>query len=689
MKNLIFLLIVVFPMLIFAQNNWKTFNLDNTGYPYRAPSDILLDANSNVWLGGTFGLTEFDGVHWINQSQSNSGIPFRSIDNIFEHNGKLYFSGYDTVRTSPNIIESEERFAVYDNGNWTSYNLKPVFTVANNNKIMDFVVDNSGNIFCTSTYPIINNFYQIFPDSLHQITNPDDQSWHGEVLEQSSDNGIWIGRNGYFSGIYKYINEQIDSIYFPIPADTINGIVDMKEDANGNLWLLGNDRLVKYSGGSFSVFKNFPIAYPNPTGLYFKESNIAIDSENNLWFGSKLNGLYKFNSQTFQWSRFDVENPFLTSWLTINDAIKRVKIVSNSEIYLQGNFALYKFNGNNVVKRWGTDNTGIAGNNISSIFIDAHRHIWVADLNDGFAMYNGNKWETYSPMDLFNRRVITLLDICVTPSGNIWLADDSLRYYLNNSWHSTSDPSTYGSYSTVAYDQNNKIWIGSDYGGLFEYENGNFNHFGSSVILGSRVNKIFVDKNNNKWIGFVNSGISKFDGTNWTNFNTNAGLPGNQILDIAEDNLGNIWVAVYNGGIAKYNNNVWTAYTTSNSGIPSNNTRRIACDNNNAVWIGTDDSGLVKFDGGNWTIFNSGNSPINGYIKEITIDQNNNKWIGVYNSGLFTTKTVLLLMLKKKQIKLKFQRILFCLKTTRIPLILLLQLNIQFLLRHGMPCLYN
>lgn len=52
------------------------------------------------------------------------------------------------------------------------------------------------------------------------------------------------------------------------------------------------------------------------------------------------------------------------------------------------------------------------------------------------------------------------------------------------------------SYTTVAYDQNNKIWIGSDYGGLFEFENGNFNHFGSSIILGSRVNKIFVDKSN-------------------------------------------------------------------------------------------------------------------------------------------------------------------------------------------------
>ena len=632
---------VLFPIFIFAQqNNWKIFNVNNTGYPYAVVSDLLLDVNHNVWIGGKFGLTKFDGVHWKNQNQSNSDIPFRSINIIFERNEKLYFSGSDTVRTALNTIENEERFATYDNGIWTSYNLKPTFAVDNNNIILDMVVDNSGNIFCTSTTPFVNNFYQIFSDSVHQIINPNEQYWHGEVLEQANDGGIWIGRNGDISGIYKYENGRIDSVYFPIPADTINGIVDIKEDSNGNLWLLGNDRLVKFTNGSFQVFKNFPVGYPNPSNYYFTNTNLQIDSDNNLWFGSALNGLYKFNSQTLQWSRFDVANPFIASTETTNDNIKRVKLLANNQIYLQGNLALYLFDGNSIVKRWGTDNTGISGNNISNIFIDAHKHIWTSDLNNGFAMYNGDKWSTYSTMDIFNRRVLTLHDICVTPSGDIWLADDSLRYFTNNSWHSTSSPSTYNSYTSVAYDQNNKIWIGSDYGGLFEYENGNFTHYSNSEIMGSRVNKIFVDKNNNKWIGFTNSGISKFDGTNWTHFNSNDGLSGDQILDIDEDNAGNIWVAVYTGGVAKYDGNVWTSFTTANSGIPTNNTKVIACDNNSAIWIGTDDSGLVKFDGGNWTIFNSNNSPLPArMITEITVDNNNNKWVGVNgdanNSGLF------------------------------------------------------
>ena len=631
MKIIRLVLIAIFlPNFIFTQQtNWKTFSMENTGFPYRIPNDLLIDANADILLGVGFGLTEFDGTHWLNQNQSNSNIPLTYIDQIYEYNGKIFCSGNDTVRTAPNTIESEERFAVYDNGVWTSYNLEPVFTVANNNKILDFIVDNSGNIFCISTnFP--NNFYQISADSLHQITNPNDQYWHGEVLEMANDGGIWIGRNGDISGIYKYENGQIDSIYFPIPADTINGIVDMKEDSNGNLWLLGYDRLVKFSNGSFSVFKNFPIGFQNPLGYYFNESNLEIDSANNFWFGSKLNGLYKFNFLTMQWSRFDVANPFIASTSTTNDNITRVKILSNSEIYLLGEIGLYKFNGSQVVKRWGTDNTGMPGNTISSIFIDAHQHIWISDLNDGFAMYNGDKWTTYSPMELFNKTVLTLHDITVTPSGNIWLADDSLRYFLDNSWHSISDPSTYDSYSTVAYDQNNKIWIGSDYGGLFEYENGNFTHFSNSVIMGSSINKIFVDHQNNIWVGFQNSGISKFDGSNWTNFNINDGLLGNFVTDISEDNNGNIWITLWEKGIAKYDGSSWTSFNKSNSGIQTDDARHIACDNNNAVWIGTSDSGLIKYDGNNWTTFNNDNSPLTrNFITDVTIDDNNNKWIGV------------------------------------------------------------
>jgi len=88
MKTIILFLL---PITIHGQQtNWKTFAVNNTGYPYRTPNDLLLDANSNIRIGGTFGLTEFDGIHRLNKNQSNPDTPFRWITNIFERNGKLY-----------------------------------------------------------------------------------------------------------------------------------------------------------------------------------------------------------------------------------------------------------------------------------------------------------------------------------------------------------------------------------------------------------------------------------------------------------------------------------------------------------------------------------------------------------------------------------------------------------------------
>jgi len=42
------LFFVLFPIFIFAQqNNWKIFNVNNTGYPYADVNDLLLDSNHN------------------------------------------------------------------------------------------------------------------------------------------------------------------------------------------------------------------------------------------------------------------------------------------------------------------------------------------------------------------------------------------------------------------------------------------------------------------------------------------------------------------------------------------------------------------------------------------------------------------------------------------------------------------
>lgn len=291
-------------------------------------------------------------------------------------------------------------------------------------------------------------------------------------------------------------------------------------------------------------------------------------------------------------------------------------------------------------------NSGIDGNPVQGLTVDASGKIWVSHGNGGLSVLDpAGNWTHYTaansglPSD--NCTAITT-DL----SGNIWLGSFmNIVKFDGTAW--TAYNSANGGFTNpqevreIKADAGNRIWAGTQTG-LYMY-NGSVWTVYDPTNSGLPVNGIMdfdIAADGKKWIGTQGGGLSVFDGTNWTTYNTgNSGLPHNEAWSIVLDATGHAWIGTWGGGLAKFDGTTWTVYNTSNSGLISDNVRRVRIDGAGKIWCGTG-SGISVFDGSTWTSYTTANSPlVSNFIYCMTKGNHHDMVIGGFSENGVTIFT--------------------------------------------------
>ena len=213
-----------------------------------------------------------------------------------------------------------------------------------------------------------------------------------------------------------------------------------------------------------------------------------------------------------------------------------------------------------------------------------------------------------------------------------------------------------------------KVYLGSFYEGLIEYEDGNFtlineNNSTLGPAVGDnqrvRVGGLAFDEENQLWVA-NHSAVSPLSvlnkNGNWQSFRLSCGRT--EIHQIAIDALQNKWVVdatssaalvVFNEGeLEDPNDDRCRIVTQNNSEIPTNRTNCVAADKDGIIWVGTAE-GIVIFNCGEDALTDcQGSRPIfqregedfgefllsREEVQTIAVDGANRKWIGTKN-GVF------------------------------------------------------
>lgn len=293
------------------------------------------------------------------------------------------------------------------------------------------------------------------------------------------DHRVWVGT--YTMGVY-FIDPRIKKFELyqrnPLVKESLrdNNVRAFAEDKEGNIWIAGNAGIDRLD------IKTRKISNPRQINervgsMVIKD--VLIDSENNLWIGTRDDGVVKVNLKTFDIFEFSLESAG-----TGNNKVLCL-YEGNTGTLWAGTLGSGLFYFNKASNRFisisdGNNQDHISATSYVTSITEYGGQLWVGTLNGLFALTPG-AGQTYSFRSYHQR---------------------DQKYGLSSSR------------IMVLYEDPNKtLWVGTYDNGLnrFVKDHGTFESYTEeSGLTNNSIKGIIADQKGYLWIS-TNAGLSKFD----------------------------------------------------------------------------------------------------------------------------------------------------------------------------------
>lgn len=280
---------------------------------------------------------------------------------------------------------------------------------------------------------------------------------------------------------------------------------------------------------------------------------IFQDSKGNLWFGTNIYGVMRYNGDTLEY--FDEKDGLGMGRITsmLEDEAANVWFATSG--------GLTKYDGVSFTNYTAKDEQG--NNSIWGMVRDQDGVFWLGTL-EGVSKFDGEKFTAF-------------------PIPKATVSD-------------TTSILSYNRVSVVLKDSKGTLWFGTDGFGICKYDGEHFTQVTTEDgLCDNNIAELMEDSKGNVWIGTMFGGVSRYDGESFTNFTKDGIIKGLEISGLYEDNEGNIWFAAENEGVYRYDGNTFTNYYKG-AGIQTNGMLAMLKDREGRFWFGGW-GGLFRYDG--------------------------------------------------------------------------------------------
>jgi signal transduction histidine kinase/ligand-binding sensor domain-containing protein/DNA-binding response OmpR family regulator len=582
---------------------------------------ITQDHKGFIWIGTGNGLNRFDGMEIITYNHNpidTASLRGNIINVVFEDNKKNLWIG------------TNEGISLYNRGK-DNFKQKPLYEIGYI-PINDIYQDRQGEYwFCANGTGVFHYSKELeFIENLtHQkgSTNCINSDITTKIIEDhhallwiASDKGFCsYDRNTRKFTQYKHEEQTENSL-------TDNSINSLFEDTQRNLWICTANGLNKLSFSSnkiehFSFQTNNNKSIP---ALYVYQ--VAQDRFNNIWAVTK-NGLFKRNNTKNNFIQFESSNTnetYLKTGQITNIFIDRQDILWFGTTV---NGVLYAYSENKTFEYNDFICRKLKNISVLSILRDRKGSTWIG--TDGYGLYlfksAGNEYEHFSSISKNNEKPegIAVLSLFEDKEGYIWIGTykNGLYKYDNRQGsfiqflNTPDDPTSLSNNDVrdITEDDLGNILVATNGGGLsiyirnknsFVQLRNNPNDYQHSLI-NDGCTRILADSKGIYWIGTYD-GLSKYDPVEQSFINyrhyyddnnqyNSINLSNNWIFSIYEDSKHRIWVGTAEG-LNQLNPEAksFKQYYKS-SGLPDNSINGITGDEQGCIWISTK-NGISKFD---------------------------------------------------------------------------------------------
>jgi signal transduction histidine kinase/DNA-binding response OmpR family regulator/streptogramin lyase len=488
--------------------------------------------------------------------------------------------------------------------------------------------------------------------SFRQLSVNDGLSQNSAVsITQDHEGFLWIatqeGLNRYDGKEFRIYSKK----FIDITQETHLQLGKVFADSKNRIWIIPDTSIPELLDKKENTF--YPVAGVEAA------SCIHEDANGNIWTGSFLGQLHKWNENT---------GSFEMIWNDPSREIKDLDSFDNQTLLITFKDGLAALDIETAV----ISHFDLPSDQIyySCSKADPKGNIWVGSLNNGIWFIPSGEKVAVPVERIFKTAGLQLdkkmvLDITIDSRENVWFATYGMGAVVFN-WndkqfkgyqYSKQNPLSihYNDILCIFEDYTRTLWFGTDGAGLSFYDAylEKFNYFLNQQVPENInidvVRALFVDENENVWIGTSGKGLTEYNPleNTWKTYISREYDPqtiaSNRVMSLMGDGNGKLWMGYQEGGLSilDLRTKIFTHYDTrSKTPLPANTVWKILQDTKGRFWLATRADGLIQFDPKSGVVdqfmYNPGDpeSLPGNNIRTIEEDKNGEFWIGTETDGI-------------------------------------------------------
>ena len=390
------------------------------------------------------------------------------------------------------------------------------------------------------------------------------------TIESAEDEELLVGTQNGAVRLNGSTFEPIAMVADELRGKTVKSIVSV---GNGTVWFGTQLGAYQLQNGTVTHFTNRE-GLPHNSIL-----DIHQGSDGAIWFGT-MHGLSRYDGTQF------------TNWNPNRDfsdrRINKIFEEKSGVIWLGTTSGVLRFAGGEFTRL--TTQDGLSNDWVHDIFQTADGVLWFA-TDDGVSRFDKECFVNFGVSDeLPHPRVMA-----------IWPGVDGALWFATGSGVSRYDPTSFIRFTerdgfvqdgqvqragvlSLLVSPDGPLWIGTGWGGIFRYDNGNLER------VGTHLGRLYVRSMHRSedgilWFG-TNEGIFRYDGEDFEKVTSQS-----WVLTVSGGTDGAIWFGRgwAGRGLYRYDPGSRTERRfTSDDGLEQDNVWAIASDPSGSLWLGTD-----------------------------------------------------------------------------------------------------